>query len=121
MAATTAPDRHGMGPDLSRADVGKMAPKKASRQILLHEIEEGLDAIERPASGLFVSGLSAGLDVGFSLLLMAVVLTRIEGKIPEPVVSLLVANMYAVGFIIVVLGRSELFTEETTLAVLPTL
>ena len=29
--------------------------------------------------------------------------------------------MYAVGFIIVVLGRSELFTEQTTLAVLPVL
>ena len=29
--------------------------------------------------------------------------------------------MYAVGFIFVVLGRSELFTEQTTLAVLPVL
>ena len=34
---------------------------------------------------------------------------------------MLVANMYAVGFIIVVLGRSELFTEQTTLAVLTVL
>jgi len=31
------------------------------------------------------------------------------------------ANLYAVGFIFVVLGRSELFTEQTTLAVLPVL
>jgi formate/nitrite transporter FocA (FNT family) len=36
-------------------------------------------------------------------------------------VEILVANMYAVGFIFVVLGRSELFTEHTTLAVLPVL
>ena len=35
--------------------------------------------------------------------------------------ELFVANMYAVGFIIVVLGRSELFTEQTTLAVLTVL
>lgn len=34
---------------------------------------------------------------------------------------ILVANMYSVGFIFVVLGRSELFTEQTTLAVLPVL
>src|SRR4051812_19358540 len=34
---------------------------------------------------------------------------------------MLVANMYAVGFLFVVLGRSELFTEQTTLAVLPVL
>ena len=44
-----------------------------------------------------------------------------EGKLPAPVVEMLVANMYAVGFIFVVLGRSELFTEQTTLAVLAVL
>ena len=34
---------------------------------------------------------------------------------------MLVANMYSIGFIFVVLGRSELFTEQTSLAVLPVL
>ena len=52
---------------------------------------------------------------------MAVMRTLTEGALAEPVVELLVANMYAVGFIFVVLGRSELFTEQTTLAVLPVL
>ena len=46
---------------------------------------------------------------------------RPRASCPTPVVRLLVANMYAVGFIFVVLGRSELFTEQTTLAVLPVL
>jgi formate/nitrite transporter FocA (FNT family) len=114
-------DRLGGRSDPHKSDAGELAPKKASRQILLHEIEEGIDALERPVVGLFVSGLSAGLDVGFSLFLMAVVLTRVEGTLPEPMVSMLVANMYSVGFIFVILGRSELFTEQTTLAVLPTL
>jgi formate/nitrite transporter FocA (FNT family) len=36
-----------------------------------------------------------------------------------PLVEVVVANMYAIGFVFVVLGRSELFTEHTTLAVLP--
>jgi formate/nitrite transporter FocA (FNT family) len=96
-------------------------PKKPSGQILRHEIVEGLDALERPVSALFISGLSAGLDIGFSLFLMAVMRTRIEGEFAAPVVELLVANMYAIGFIFVVLGRAELFTEQTTLAVLPVL
>jgi formate/nitrite transporter FocA (FNT family) len=95
--------------------------KLASPEILSREVEEGLRALERPVIGLFVSGLSAGLDLGFSLLLMAVMLTHAEGTLPAPIVKLLVANMYAVGFIFVVLGRSELFTEQTTLAVLPVL
>jgi formate/nitrite transporter FocA (FNT family) len=107
--------------DLAETPADVAAPKLASRQILGREVEEGLQGLERPTIGLLLSGLSAGLDLGFSLFLMAVMLTNAQGVLPEPVVRLLVANMYAVGFIFVVLGRSELFTEQTTLAVLPVL
>ena len=65
--------------------------------------------------------MSAGLDVGFSVLLMAAMWTAAEGKLSTPVVRILIGNMYAIGFVFVVLGRSELFTEQTTLAVLPVL
>lgn len=91
------------------------------REILGLEIEEGLSQLQRPTSGLFLSGLSAGLDIGFGPFLMAVVLTMSEGSFSEPVTGLLLANAYAVGFIFVVVGRSELFTEHTTLAVVPVL
>ncbi len=96
-------------------------PKKPSREILRHEIVEAVDALERTPGSLFISGLSAGLDIGFSLFLMAAVRTLTQHKWDEPAVVLLAANMYAVGFVFVVLGRSELFTEQTTLAVLPVL
>lgn len=107
-----------MTSDLSAEKGEEQEPKKASEQILRHEVQEGRTALERPAGGLFISGLSAGLDIGFSLFLMAVMMHQVEGKLPAPVVEMLTANMYAVGFIFVVLGRSELFTEQTTLAVL---
>lgn len=94
---------------------------RSYRDILREEIAHGLTEIERPASGLFFSGLSAGLDIGFSVLLMGTVLTLAAGDLSPAVVELLVANMYAVGFLFVVLGRSELFTEHTTLAVFPVL
>lgn len=119
IATTTAPQDS--EPEPKQAVVEELAPKKASGQILRHEIGEALEALGRPTTGLFVSGLSAGLDVGFSLFLMAVMLTNTRGILPEPVEAILVANMYAVGFIFVVVGRSELFTEQTTLAVLPVL
>lgn len=93
--------------------------RKPARRILEQEIAEGLGEIERPTPGLFIAGLSAGLDIGFSLLLMAVTLTAFADQLPSPLVDLLVANMYAVGYIFVIIGRSELFTEHTTLAVLP--
>lgn len=96
-------------------------PKEAPQQILKSEIREGVEALERSVGSLSLSGLSAGLDVGFSLLLMAVMSTAAEGKLSAPIVQILVANMYAIGFVFVVIGRSELFTEQTTLALLPVL
>ena len=95
--------------------------QKGYETILAQEIETGLTELERSSRGLFLSGLAAGLEVSFSLLLMAVMTTLAEGRLPEPVVAILVAGMYAIGFVFVVLGRSELFTEHTTLAVLPVL
>lgn len=89
--------------------------------ILDDEIAAGVRQFGRSRSGLALSSLSAGLDIGFGPLLMVVVLTLFAGRESEPVVRLLVANAYAVGFIFVILGRSELFTEHTTLAVLPVL
>jgi formate/nitrite transporter FocA (FNT family) len=110
-----------MSTDLRQERSDAQEPKMASEQILRHEIQEGQTAADRPAGGLFISGLSAGLDIGFSLFLMAVMRTQVEGVLPGPVVELLVANMYAVGFIFVVLGRAELFTEQTTLVALSAL
>jgi formate/nitrite transporter FocA (FNT family) len=96
-------------------------PKKSYRAILEQQVSEELHQLYRSTSGLLISGLSAGLDVGFSLLLMAVMYTLTAGVLADPLVTLLVANMYSVGFIFVILGRSELFTEHTTLAFLPVL
>jgi formate/nitrite transporter FocA (FNT family) len=95
--------------------------QKSYRTILAQEIATGTTELERPAWGLLMSGLSAGLDVSFSLFLMGVMLTLTKDSLPHAIVEMLVANMYAVGFIFVVLGRSELFTEHTTLAVVPVL
>ncbi|MEZ4678539.1 MAG: formate/nitrite transporter family protein [Caldilineaceae bacterium] len=96
-------------------------PRKPARRILEQEISEGLGEIRRSTAGLFISGLSAGLDVGFSLFLMAVMYTLTHDQLPDAVVQILVANMYAVGFVFVIVGRSELFTEHTALATLPVL
>lgn len=95
--------------------------QRSYRDILEVEIEEGLRQLDRPTGGVLLSGLSAGLDVGFSVFLMATMLTLTRDVLPEPVTEILVANMYAVGFIVVIIGRSELFTEHTTRAVLPVL
>lgn len=110
-----------MSSDLKTAATGSEGTKKAPGEILQEEIQEGRAAIRRSTGGLFLSGLSAGLDIGFGLFLSGVALTVVGGSLPRPISELLLANMIAVGFVFVVLGRSELFTEQTTLAVLPVL
>jgi formate/nitrite transporter FocA (FNT family) len=101
--------------------VAEQKPQKSQRIILQHTEEAALTQLERNSRGLILSGISAGLDIGFSVLLMTITLTVFSGVFPEPVVRFIVANMYPIGFIFVILGRSELFTEHTTLAVLPVL
>ncbi|MBX0285365.1 formate/nitrite transporter family protein [Halomicroarcula sp. F28] len=102
-----------------------MASEEAQAEgedILDIQIRRGLSELWRPTSGLSLSALSAGLDVGFGPLLMGVILTTagVAGT-GELATELLLGIAYGVGFILVVLGRSELYTEHTTLAVLPVL
>lgn len=92
---------------------------KPAREILASMIEKGKHEIDREADGLFLSSLSAGLDIGFGPLLMGVILTLSAGSYGDLQTELLLASAYSVGFIFVILGRSELFTEHTTLAVMP--
>lgn len=92
---------------------------KSAAKILRQEIEVGEEQLARPARKLFLAAISAGLDIGFGPLMLATVLATVPD---ETLGSRLVgALVYSVGFIIVILGRSELFTEHTVLAVLPLL
>ena len=93
---------------------------KAYQDILAQEIQEGLKELDRSDNSLFLSAVSAGLDLGFSLLAIATILTLAQGQ-SKLLQQLLIANAYTVGFVFVILGRSELFTEHTTLAIIPVL
>ncbi len=78
----------------------------------------GEEEMDRPAVSLWWSGVAAGLSISFSLLAQ----TILELRLPQTSWSpLLGAFGYAVGFVIVILGRQQLFTENTVTAVLPLL
>jgi formate-nitrite transporter family protein len=49
--------------------------QKSYRKILEQKINEGIRELQRPTLGLIISGFSAGLDVSFSVLVMAVILS----------------------------------------------
>jgi formate/nitrite transporter FocA (FNT family) len=95
--------------------------QKNYHTVLEQHVQQAQEDIERPATALLLSSLSAGLDIGFGPFLMAVIATSLSGTLPQPVTEWLMALAYATGFIFVVVGRSALFTEQTTSAVLPVL
>ncbi len=90
------------------------------RPHVIHEVvrEEGEAEIRRSVDALAWSGLAAGLSMGFSFLAMSL----LRAALPDaPWRPLLDSFGYSLGFVIVILGRQQLFTESTLTAVLPTL
>ncbi len=90
-------------------------------EILDEQIETAMHEHNRSNQDLFLSAISAGLEVGFSVFLMASIYSLFNGIVHPSVLHVLLAFAYPLGFIFVIIGRSELFTEHTTLAVIPVL
>ncbi|WP_435099889.1 formate/nitrite transporter family protein [Halarchaeum sp. P4] len=94
---------------------------RSQEEVLAAQLDYGLDELRRPTDGLLLSGVSAGLDVGFGPLFMAALYSVAAGVWSAPTLELTLGVLYATGFVFVVLGRAALFTEHTTLAVVPVL
>ncbi len=92
---------------------------KSQEDILVSQLCEGMETFEQNKTKVFLSALTAGLEIGFSYLLIAILYTFLEGKFSKEAIFFIVAFAYPVGFIIVVLGKSVLFTEQTSLLALP--
>jgi len=76
----------------------------------------GQEEMSRPAVSLWWSGVAAGLSISFSLLAESILALRVPGGSWQPLV---VGLGFPVGFLMVVLGRQQLFTENTITMVLP--
>jgi formate/nitrite transporter FocA (FNT family) len=114
------PDAGANSPHLDDGEQKQAAQHASPRALVIHEVvrEEGEAAMERTAGALIMSALAAGLSMGFSFLAQAV----IESALPDtPWRPLVAAFGYTVGFVIVILGQQQLFTESTLSAVLPVL
>lgn len=100
---------HSAGPD-----VGTRYSADEIHENILQAAEEEMD---RPAGELCLSGLAAGLGMGFSFLAVAVA----SSMLPTQQRPLANALAYPLGFIFVVLARHQLFTENTLEPVIPLL
>ncbi|MEC7760933.1 MAG: formate/nitrite transporter family protein [Pseudomonadota bacterium] len=85
---------------------------------LIYEVirRDGDEELSRPAMSLVWSGLAAGVLISLSVIAQA----TLRHRLPVADWSLLVESFgYSVGFLVVILGRMQLFTENTITTVLP--
>jgi formate/nitrite transporter FocA (FNT family) len=66
--------------------------------------------LDRAALGLAVSGLAGGMTMGLTALSTSIVIAILG---PSPAARFIADLLYPIGFIAVILGRAQLFTENT--------
>jgi formate-nitrite transporter family protein len=105
---------------LSRNERREVAKRTRPSAVVVHETvrEEGEREIRRTPVALAGSALAAGLSMGFSLVAQGLLHTYLPAASWAPLLD----NFgYCLGFLIVVLGRQQLFTENTITVILPLL
>ena len=103
---------------INKQEIRDVEEMSSPRAPVIYEVVRRLgdEEMERPITSLWWSGVSAGLSISFSLLAQAI----LEMHLPDTPWRLLIAGFgYCVGFLMVILGRQQLFTESTITAVLP--
>jgi formate/nitrite transporter FocA (FNT family) len=94
---------------------------KKGEEVLHKQVGEGIEDFAKPDFQLFVSALTGGLEIGFSVLLIGLLHTAFAGQFGEKTLHFILALGYPLGFVFVVIGRSQLYTEQTSIAFLPVL
>jgi formate/nitrite transporter FocA (FNT family) len=110
----------GEGTITTRAEKKQVEERLAIGANVVYETirREGEEELHRTASALGWSALAAGLSMGFSFIAEGLLMAHLPD---EPWRPLIASAGYCVGFLIVILGRQQLFTENTLTVVLPLL
>jgi formate/nitrite transporter FocA (FNT family) len=109
------PEQDEMSPK-SDVEQGAIAPRVRPADVYDAILEEGEEELERGFGALWWSGIAAGLSMGFSVVASAALAAALgHDAWVHPIVSI----GYTAGFIIVILARQQLFTENTITALLP--
>jgi formate/nitrite transporter FocA (FNT family) len=95
------------------------ARRSPSGKIVYEAIrQEGSDELRRTNGALAWSALAAGLSMGFSFLGVGLLQAFLPSSTSAPLIT---SFGYTLGFLIVILGRQQLFTENTLTVILPLL
>src|SRR3954451_14839129 len=75
-------------------------------------LDEGERRLARRWTGLAATGFGGGIDVFFSVLILAIVSGALHEVLPEHTAHAIASLTFGVGFVFITLGRAELFTEN---------
>ncbi len=103
---------------ISKREIEDVEERSSPRTPVIYEVVSrlGEEEMARPVFSLWWSGVAAGISISFSLLAQAILHTHLPDAPWRP----LVADLgYTVGFVMVIMSRQQLFTENTITAVLP--
>lgn len=104
--------------ELSEEETTAVAKRKAGSARVVHEVIrlQGDEELNRPVLSLLFSGFAAGVAITASVLAT----TFLKLHLPDAGWTELVTSLgYSVGFVVVIMGNLQLFTETTVTAVLP--
>ncbi|MGI8772638.1 MAG: formate/nitrite transporter family protein [Acidobacteriaceae bacterium] len=90
--------------------VQKDLERPTAHHIFAQVSENGRQELERPARALAVSGLAGGIVMGLTALSVSIATAELGHSGWAQFVAYL---LYPIGFIAVILGRAQLFTENT--------
>ena len=118
MADARSDDRGEQAAELEPEEERKATEEESLNAATTHEVirREGAKELERPASALAWSGLAAGLSMGLSLVAEGTLRAHIPDAPWRPLVTKL---GYPVGFLAVILGSQQLYTENTLTPIVP--
>ncbi|WP_203295730.1 formate/nitrite transporter family protein [Luteirhabdus pelagi] len=107
--------------ELDKTKPSEITSKKSHGEILKEQICEAQEVYKKNPLSILSSSFTAGLEIGFTFLLLCCLFFFLEGKVAEDTIFKMLSVVYPVGFILVILGQSILFTEQTSLLTLPVL
>ncbi|HWT93929.1 MAG TPA: formate/nitrite transporter family protein [Solirubrobacteraceae bacterium] len=81
-------------------------------QIWNESAEEGARRLNRGSSALVATGFVGGIDVMLGILALTVVTGALAVSLPEQIAHIGGSLVFGIGFVFIVVGRSELFTEN---------
>lgn len=98
-----------------------LSQAKSYASILVEQVIHAKETFERSLGSLFTSAFTAGLEIGISFFVILSAFALLNDVLPSRYAMVLSSLLYPIGFIIVVIGQSLLFTEQTSLLSLPVL